>query len=382
MQKTQLNWIKGLCLGLFSLVLFFGCGKDQTTTKKEDGNTIDRKALLTNLADNIIVPAYADFKTKLDVMRSKSDAFVAQPNNANLLALRTAWQEAYINWQRVELFDFGPGQTFAIRSYFNIYPTNEAVIQANIASGNANLELPANYATQGFPALDYLINGVATDDAGIVAYYTTSTDATKRVNYLKQIVAQMNTALTSVNNAWKGDFANTFKSKTAIDAGSSTSTLVNGYILNYERYIRSGKIGIPAGVMTPGQTFPNKVEAFYKKDLSLTLAKTAHQASYDFYNGKAYASNSTGYSIKSYLTSLSAKDAVSGTLLSDIIATQFEVCTAKLNTLNNNLSSQVTNNNQLMVDTQVQMQKLVKLLKVDMTSAMSITITYTDNDGD
>ncbi len=382
MQKTQLNWIKGLYLGLFSLVLFFGCGKDQTTTKKEDGNTIDRKALLTNLADNIIVPAYADFKTKLDVMRSKSDAFVAQPNNANLLALRTAWQEAYINWQRVELFDFGPGQTFAIRSYFNIYPTNEAVIQANIASGNANLELPANYATQGFPALDYLINGVATDDAGIVAYYTTSTDATKRVNYLKQIVAQMNTAFTSVNNAWKGDFANSFKSKTAIDAGSSTSTLVNGYILNYERYIRSGKIGIPAGVMTPGQTFPNKVEAFYKKDLSLTLAKTAHQASYDFYNGKAYASNSTGYSIKSYLTSLSAKDAVSGTLLSDIIATQFEVCTAKLNTLNNNLSSQVTNNNQLMVDTQVQMQKLVKLLKVDMTSAMSITITYTDNDGD
>lgn len=382
MQKAQLNWIKSCFLGLLSVVLIFGCGKDNSISKKEDGSTIDRKALLANLADNIIVPAYADFKTKFDVMVTSSDDFTKQPNNANLLALRTAWQDAYIVWQKVELFDFGPGQTFAIRSHFNIYPTSETVIQANILSGTANLGLPANYAAQGFPALDYLINGVAVDDARTVAYYAISTDATKKVNYLKQIVAQMNTTFTSVNNAWKGDFANTFKSKTAIDAGSSTSTLVNGFVLNYERYIRSGKIGIPAGVMTPGKTFPNKVEAFYKKDLSLTLAKTSQQASYDFYNGKAYASATTGYSIKDYLTFLGAKDAISGKLLSDIIAAQFNVCTTKLNALNNNLNSQVINNNQLMISTQTEMQKLVRLLKVDMTSAMSITITYTDNDGD
>lgn len=382
MQKAQLNWIKGLCLALFSLFLFFGCGKDKSTTKEEDSNTIDRKALLANLADNIIVPAYTDFKSKFDVMLTKSDDFTKQPNSANLLAFRTAWQDAYITWQKVELYDFGPGQTFAIRSYFNIYPTSETVIQANIASGTANLELPANYAAQGFPALDYLINGVANTDADIVAYYSTSTDAAKRINYIKQVTAQMSTTFLNVYNAWKGDFANTFKAKTAIDAGSSTSTSINGFVLNYERYIRSGKIGIPAGVMTPGTTFPWKVEAFYKKDLSLTLAKTAQQASYDFYNGKAYASSTTGYSIKNYLTSLGAKDAVSGQLLSDIIATQFDVCTTKLNALGNNLNSQVINNNQLMVDAHTQMQKLVRLLKVDMTSAMSITITYTDNDGD
>jgi hypothetical protein len=29
-----------------------------------------------------------------------------------------------------------------------------------------------------------------------------------------------------------------------------------------------------------------------------------------------------------------------------------------------------------------EMQNVIKMLKVDMTSAMSITITYTDNDGD
>lgn len=382
MQKAQLNWIKRLFLGLFSLFLFFGCGKEKSTPKEGDSSTIDRKALLANFADNIILPAYTDFKSKFDLMLSKSNDFTKQPNNSNLLAFRTAWQDAYIAWQKVELYDFGPGQTFAIRSHFNIYPTSATVIQANIVSGTANLELPANYAAQGFPSLDYLINGVANTDVDIVAYYSTSTDASKRINYVKQVTAQMNTTFLKVYNAWKGDFANTFKSKTAIDAGSSTSTLINGFVLNYERYIRSGKIGIPAGVMTPGTTFPGKVEAFYKQDLSLTLAKTAQQASHDFYNGKAYASSGTGYSIKNYLTSLGAKDAVSSKLLANIIAVQFDICTTKLNALDNNLNRQVINNNQLMIDAHTEMQKLVRLLKVDMTSAMSITVSYTDNDGD
>ncbi|WP_449437648.1 hypothetical protein [Pedobacter steynii] len=39
-------------------------------------------------------------------------------------------------------------------------------------------------------------------------------------------------------------------------------------------------------------------------------------------------------------------------------------------------------NNQKMIDVYTEMQKSVRMLKVDMTSAMSITITYTDNDGD
>ena len=109
-------------------------------------------------------------------------------------------------------------------------------------------------------------------------------------------------------------------------------------MLNYERYIRSGKIGIPAGALTPGTTFPDKVEAVYKKDLSLSLAKTAQQASFDFYNGKAYASTVTGYSIKEYLNSLGTKDAISGKLLSTLITEQFDVCNTKLNALGNNFN--------------------------------------------
>ncbi len=376
---TSFKYILAL---LIVMVTVFACSKSEESIKETNTNDTDRKALLTNLSDNIIVPAYADFKVQLDAMLAKSDAFTTTPNTANLIAFRASWRAAYINWQKVEMFDFGPGQTYAIRAHFNIYPTNESTIQSNIAAGNANLEVPAAYAAQGFPAVDYLINGIGASDAEIVAAYTTATDAAKKVNYLKRISSQMDTVFNLVYTAWKGDFATNFKSKTAIDAGSSTSTLINGYILNFERYIRSGKIGIPAGAMTPGNTYPGKVEAFYTKDLALTLAKTAQTATYNFYLGKSYQTQTAGYSIKNYLDALNVKDASSGKLLSEIISQQFNVIDVKLNGLQNNLYSEVISNNSSMIDTFNEMQKLVRLLKVDMTSAMSITITYTDNDGD
>lgn len=382
MKLLSVSSLKYLLVGLILTVTFFACTKTSENPVETNTKETDRKALLANLSDNIIVPAYADFKIQFDDMLAKADVFTATPNTANLIAYRASWRAAYINWQKVEMFDFGPGQTYAIRAHFNIYPTNVSIIQANTAAGNANLEVPASYAAQGFPAIDYLINGIGANDTEIIAAYTTATDAAKKLNYLKRITNQMNTVFTQVYTAWKGNFATNFKSKTAIDAGSSTSTLINGYILNFERYIRSGKIGIPAGSMTPGNSFPEKVEAFYTKDLGLTLAKTAQTATYNFFLGKSYQNQTAGYSIKNYLDALGVKDATSGKLLSELITQQFDLIDVNLNGLQNNLYSEVNNNKPKMVNTYNEMQKLVRLLKVDMTSAMSVTITYTDNDGD
>ena len=382
MKLLSLSSFKYLSVGVIFIVTVFACSKSEVNLTETNKNETDRKALLTNLSDNIIVPAYADFKIQFDDMLAKADAFTTTPNTANLVAFRASWRAAYINWQKVEMFDFGPGQTYAIRAHFNIYPTNVVTIENNIAAGNANLDVPAAYAAQGFPALDYLINGIGANDVEIVAAYTTASDAAKKINYLKRISSQMNTVFTQVYTAWKGDFGINFKSKTAIDAGSSTSTLINGYILNFERYIRSGKIGIPAGSMTPGTNFPQKVEALYTKDLALTLAKTAQTATYNFFLGKSYQNQTAGYAIKNYLDALNVKDATSGKLLSEIITQQFDVIDVQLNGLQSNLYSEVINNNSKMINTYTEMQKLVRLLKVDMTSAMSITISYTDNDGD
>ena len=358
------------------------CGGNGNDPSRED-NGKDRQVILTHWADNIIIPAYANFKLKFDAMKVKADAFSLAPNNTTLSGFRFAWSEAYLEWQKVELFEFGPADLTTLRNFYNIYPTDVAGITSNINDPSVNLDLPVSYARQGFPALDYLINGVGSDDSQIISFYTAGDNAAKRIAYVKRITDRMNTLISNVISSWS-TYREIFISKTGLDIGSSFGNVVNAYLLYYERYIRSGKIGIPSGstVATGGTINPDKVEAFYKKDISLELAKNAHTAAVDFFNGKNAIPGADGPSFNSYLDALDAKDAATGTMLSKIINDQFTVITAHLNGLLPDLSQQVQSNNQPVVDTYTAMQKLVRIIKVDMTSALSVTVTYTDNDGD
>ncbi|OJV12662.1 MAG: peptidase M75, Imelysin [Dyadobacter sp. 50-39] len=370
-------------LALLLTLLLLGCsgGSDKPDPQPTDEGK-DRSVMLKALAEDVIIPSYDQFKTKFDLMQQKSKAFTSKPDAQTLAEFRSAWADAYVAWQRVELFDFGPAEKQAIRNFYNIYPASEAGIAANIADPASSLEVPASYPTQGFPALDYLLNGLGTNDTSLLAHYISDKDASKKLAYINRVVARMELLLGKVVGDWKGEYLNTFISKTGLDIGSSTSLMVNGLVLHYERYIRSGKFGIPSGAMANGIPAPDKVEAFYKKDISRTLAQTAHKAYADFFNGRHAATGEAGPSLRTYLDALGAKDSGSGKMLSESINTQFQSAATKLDALNPNLYEEVRTNNQAMKDTYSEMQKAVRMLKVDMTSAMSITITYTDNDGD
>lgn len=378
----KFKWTQAGLLLLVAILIYACSDSGDTKDAEPVDQSKNRKAVLTHWADNIIVPSYANYKVKQNAMIAKGTAFAAKPDAASLTAFRQAWADAYVEWQKVELFDVGPGAKRAIRSYVNIYPTNVKGIEANIENPTASLETTVSFDRQGFPALDYLLNGVGSNDAEIVSYYASATDGAKRLAYIKRITDHMDALLTGVIADWNGTYHEDFTTKTGTDIGSPMGELVNGYILNYERYIRSGKFGIPSGAMLNGVVAADKVEAFYKKDLSKTLALAAHQASSDFFNGKNVKTGADGPSFKSYLDALGAKDIATGKTLSETINAEFTAGKSKIDGLKPNLYQEVLTNNQAVKDTYTELQKAVRMLKVDMTSAMSITITYTDNDGD
>jgi predicted lipoprotein len=363
------------------MVLVGACTNNETQKPGPGDPSRDRELILTNWADNIIIPSYANFKVKFDAMTLKSNAFTAKPDATTLTEFRLAWAEAYIEWQKAELFDVGPGSKRAIRNFYNIYPANVQGIESNIDNPSASLETSSSYDRQGFPALDYLLNGTGSSDKEIITYYTSASGA-KRLAYLKKVTSQMQSLIEQVIADWNGTYRTEFITKTGTDIGSPMGELVNGYVLHYERYIRSGKFGIPSGAMLNGVVSADKVEAYYKKDISKILALTAHQAAVDFFNGRNVKTGVGGHSFKSYLDGLGAKDKDSGKLLSQIINDQFAASQVKIDGLNSNFYNEVLTNNQTMKDTYNALQKAVRMLKVDMTSAMSITITFTDNDGD
>ena len=371
--------IKKIVLPLFVIALMFACSSDNDNSDNPNQDQFNRQAMLINWADNIIIPALQDVSLRLDHMVSDKDEFLATPNQNTLNDLRTSWLEAYKTWQYVEMFNIGRAEQINYAFQMNIYPTNVSDIQNNITSGNYDLTNVNNNDAVGFPAVDYMIYGIAANDTEILNAYSSAANADANKQYLSDLIEQMKDLTTSVLNDWTTNYRDEFVAGTGNTATSSTNKLTNDYIFYYEKGLRANKIGIPAGVFS-STPLNEKVEGFYNKQVSKVLAMNALDAVQDFFNGKHYSNNQTSESFKSYLDFLNTIS--QGEDLASLINNQFDEARTKIQALDNNFSSQVQTDNTKMTEAYDALQAAVVLLKVDMIQAMNISVDFVDADGD
>ncbi|WP_339654456.1 imelysin family protein [Flavobacterium frigidarium] len=353
---------------------------DDSGSDSTGGSNFDRTALLTNWADNIIIPSFTNYQLKIQALNASITAFNTTTTEANLVNVRTSWLEAYKAYQYVAIYNFGKSEEINLKESANTYPSNTVGIQSNITAGNYNLSLISQFDKQGFPALDYMINGLGTTDAAIVTFYTTNTNAVKYKKYLTDLTARLQTSADAVVTDWNSSYRAAYIANNGVSVTSSVNITTNNFVKNLEKDVRSGKIGIPAGVFSGGTLFPDKVEAFYKNDVSRDLLNTAVQASKDFFNGKKFNSTSTGAGFQSYLDYVNATR--SGQKLSTIINTQYDAILTSNATLGTSFSKQITTDNTKMLAAYDVLQQNVIYTKLDMMQALDITIDYVDGDGD
>lgn len=365
------------------IALVWACSSDNEGESPVDNSaqelTFERATMLTNWADNIIIPSYVAFAAELDALTTSFDTFKADASVSNLSNFRAAWVSSYKMWQRVSMFEIGPAETVGLRLNMNIYPTDPEKIEGFIAAGTYNLSLSSSRDAKGFPALDYLINGLGEDDAAIVAKFNT-TDNDAMIAYTEAVLTDMTTLSNGVLAEWNAGYRDTFVNNDGASATASVDRFVNDYIFYYEKFLRAGKMGIPLGVFT-GTTLPQNVEAYYKEDISNELFLEGLAAVQDFFNGKHYGSSTTGESLGTYLDKLSTVK--EGENLSDIINAQFNTArtaVSGLGSFRTEIEDNTPPTNMLLAYDAV--QKAVPMLKVDMVSAMSISIDFVDADGD
>ncbi|MEM7087848.1 MAG: imelysin family protein [Bacteroidota bacterium] len=369
-------------IGLLSITLTLiaiGCSSDDGgTTPPEEEINFDRAPLLINWADNIIIPGYVDFSDHVSSLSQSVSAFNNTPTVDNLNALRTSWLEAYTTWQRISMFESGPAEVVGLRLNVNIYPTNVGLIEDNIASGSYNLDLPSNRAAKGFPALDYLLYGLGDNEEAIVAKYVNNEGEVYR-NYLVALVNDMESLTNQVKNEWQNGYRDTFVANAGSSATASVDKLVNDYIFYFEKHLRAGKMGIPLGVFS-GNVLPENIEAVYNGAISKQLFIEGLNAFQDFFNGKSYTTGLEGASLKTYLNALNTvKD---GTNLSVVLNNQINTARSSVQGLQSfKLELENIPPTQMLLAYD-EVQKIVPLLKVDMVSAMSISIDFVDADGD
>ncbi|MEP0972279.1 MAG: imelysin family protein [Balneola sp.] len=365
---------------LSSILLFLlisGCKESVPSGPNPDD--FDRNAVLENWADNIIIPSLENFAGFTEVLKTTGNNFTENPNSSNLESLRTAWKDSYLAWQHVSMFETPKTMEVQYRNNINTYPADTSGITQNINQVDYNLKLPSEIDQQGFPALDYMLYGLGETDSGILSYYTSNQNADAYKKYLSDLVTRIDTLTDEVLEHWTSGYRNEFVNNSGNGANSSIDMMVNDYIFYYEKNLRAGKIGIPAGVFS-GTPLPQNVEGFYSKEFSKELFLESLTATQNFFNGKYFDSETTGISLSDYLNFLNTIK--SGTDLTQLINQQFEASHSRAQNLSSSLFEQIETDNSIMLKTYDELQKNVILLKVDMLQALNINVDFVDADGD
>ena len=378
--QKKVNMKKNIAFILIILLAFVSaCGVDDTSDIQST-DSYDRSALLVNWADNIIIPGYANFSQKLTALEIASEDFTQSPSAISLDGIRNSWLDANIAFQKISMFEIGRAQTLNYRNRLNVYPTNSQEIEGYISANSWNLELPSTIDAQGFPALDYLLYGLGTDQE-LLEKFTTGPDASSYKMYLLDLVTVMQNLTNEVFSDWSNGYRESYITNINSSASGSVDQTVNAFLFYYEKALRAGKVGIPAGVFS-GSPLPQNVESYYNQTVSKLLLTQALNATVDFFNGEGFSGEyqSNGFSLNSYLEALDTeKNDVS---LETLINNQFQVAFSKIELLNDNFIQQITNDNTKMLEVYDELQRNVILMKVDMLQALSIDVNYVDADGD
>ncbi len=367
---------------LYTLPLFlllFGCSEDNEPNIDQSEDDFDRTTMLSHWADALIIPGYTSFAEAAAGLKAAGASFQDAPTPESMEQLRTAWQTAYLQWQRVSMFEIGPAESLSLRNNINLYPTNTELIVENVMRDQIDFDLPSNAAAQGFPALDYLLFGIRATDSEILDLYTSDGDANRYRTYVASLTNRIDALAQTVLAEWTSSYRNTFVANNGNSANASVDRLVNDYIFYYEKWLRAGKIGIPAGVFS-ASPLPDRVEALYNGTLAKQLFDEALDAAQDFFNGASSNGEQPGPGLAAYLDFLNTVK--QGADLSQLINDQFEATRQQAAVLDSNFARQVETDNAVMLQTYDQLQLNVVLLKVDMLQALSINVDFIDADGD
>lgn len=344
-------------IGLMA-VLFLGaavsCKEDPAPTPE-----FDKASLLSNLADSQIIPAINDFESKITILESDYLTFQADRSAQKFETVRDDWKDAYISWQSVKIFDFGPIRDFALKGAIGTFPTDTTKILNNISSGSYNLGTAANVDAIGLPSLDFLLYRV---DA--LNYFVGNDPYTQ---YGLDVIQKMKSEITAVKSQWN-TYRSTFIASTGTETTSSFSQLINEFNRDYE-LAKNAKVGIPVGKQSLDIPLPEYFEARYS-GFSFELLRASVVALRDVYTG------GSGVGFDDYLLHLDRSS------LNSTINTNFSGILAKIDTFSGSMEENLGSNWSELDDLYTLLQGQVVYLKTDMTSAFGVLITYQDNDGD
>lgn len=359
---------------LLALFTLFACGKDDDKDDTPVDN-FNRKELFTSLGDKVILPTFLDFVSATDSLFQKAQALQNQVDPTTLYEIQVAWLKAKEASKRIEQLKFGPLNDTKMYSLVDKWATNDGFIEGFISGTDpiTNSFIEGKGATsKGLPAIEYLIFNIDNPSATLSAL----TNDSRRVDYVVACCENLNQKALEIASFWSplGDnYVAQYATNTGGGLDGSLSQTVNQMSSHIE-FLTVTKVGKPLGKELNTSIRVTQLEAYRSNS-----SKEALIANIDIFKSLFTGTeNNTGFD--DYLDYLGAMK--SGKLLSTAILEQTDLVQANLANMTGSLREELISSPQNVEELYQNLKALLVLVKTDMTSALSVTLTFSDNDGD
>jgi predicted lipoprotein len=368
-EKMINSFRQAIILGMTALMVV-SCNDDDDDNDTP-GSDFDRKAMLTDLGNELIIPNFEELQASVNALSQAADDFTQNTTEENLQSMRSAWREAVIDHQHCSAFGFGPGELLLgpYPTVLAVFPVDENQVEANIL--NPNFDLPNSFDrdVRGFYTVEYLIYGDDESDAEIVNGFDQN-----RKDYLLLIVAELKNNFDQIVAEWNGSYFEEFVNSEGTSAGSSVSQLYNSFVRDYEN-LKNFKVELPAG-LTAGQPNPDGtlVEAYYS-GISTELIEEHWESSKNIWYGRTRSAEDL-IGFEEYLASVMGGPALIETTKAAIVDINLEIMELPDGPLSENVDSPE------LVTLRDELQANTANFKSSMSSLLGISITFSSGDGD
>jgi len=225
------------------------------------GLRMNQADLFRNLGDGIARQAAA-FSTSSLKLGQAIESFCADPVNQDKIPVRTAWKEAMLVWEHMEVLQVGPiaANEKLLKAGIYGWPRTANICgideEALKAGKNANYTLPPNTNRKGLPGIEYLLyedtllSSCAANKASKKEWDAMPlTDRMQaRCSYLKPLALELQASANAVIQAWGTEGNNYLTSvigNPAAEKAALQSLYENLFYLDIE--VKNNKLATPAG---------------------------------------------------------------------------------------------------------------------------------------
>lgn len=303
------------------------------------------------------------------LLNEKIIAFNNSPTISNLLETQNAWKNAFLKWKEIEVFNITPIQNTFLNSRMHTWPVNDTEIENRIITATIQNSLDVNgigATIKGYGTIEYLL--FHSTDSIIIEEFTITQNITERKNFLHAIAQNINLLAIELQEIWI-NLENEFKTNLETGVNGNFNRIVNVTIAGLER-VQVLKLEEFLNNITDRTLF----EAHYS-ELSKDAIRSNLDAIYLTYTGDF--NNQEGYGLEEYTNLILKREDIDSE-----IQTAFNDAYNSLSNINDPIENTIASNITSIEILKEDIQDIVRLLKVDFSSAANIVITFNDLDGD